>query len=72
MSELDELIALRPLVSDLRHANAHLRRKLDEAEQIIQAKEYIISGLKASLVALRELQNRTPPLGTRVGIDDHG
>ncbi len=66
MSDLDELMALRPKVSELIHALEQERRDHTKTRQERDAKEAMNAQLRAQIVAMREAyrSNATPPLGT--------
>lgn len=67
MSDLDELIALRPLVSQLRHDLEQERRDHGRTKQQLDAEIVLTAQLRAQLVALRDAQrvDETPALGSR-------
>lgn len=67
MSDIDELMALRPLVSQLRHDLERERRERGKTQQRLDAELALTHQLRAQLVALREAQRSqlTPPLGNQ-------
>ena len=66
MSDIDELMQLRPLVSQLRHDLEQERRHHGHTKQQRDADLVLIAQLRAQLVALREAQRceDTPALGS--------
>lgn len=66
MTELDELMQLRPLVSELRHAVEHLRREKLRADSELTAERAMNDELRKAIVAMRVAHRHdtdTPPMG---------
>jgi len=66
MSDIDELMALRPLVSQLRHDLEHERRRSSHIQQRLDAEIVLSAQLRLQLSALRDasLSTETPPMGS--------
>lgn len=69
MSHIDELMALRPKVSELVHALAQERRAHDETKKLLETAQHMLTSVRAQLVALRASMDHaaalTPPMGNR-------
>lgn len=65
--ELEELMALRPKVSELINALARERRAHAETRQLLVTAEHMLQSVRAQLVALRLSMDHTaamtPPMG---------
>ena len=75
MTDLDELMSLRPLVSELRHTVEQLRRDKSELAMELLSERAMNEDLRKCIIALRNAarNDRTPAMGTPpIQEDGHG
>lgn len=73
MTPLEELLELRPIVTELRDVVQQLRRDLSRVTEERDARDAIIAQLRASIITLRNAHrvDRTPPMGELIVSDSN-